>query len=65
MIFHIRLRACSHDPAYQDVSLTDDLAAYLFSYKSLHCVHTRKWAGPLVEILFEFAEIIGRRDDSL
>ena len=56
------LRACSYDPAYRDVSLTDDLAAYLFSYKILHCVHMRKRAGPLAEISFEFAEIIGRRD---
>ena len=64
------LRACSYDPAYLDVSLTDDLAAYLFSYKILHCVHMRKRAGPLAEISFEFAEIsfefaevIGRRDE--
>jgi hypothetical protein len=52
------------DPAYRDVSLTDDLAAYLFSYKILHCVHMRKRAGPLAEISFEFAEIIGRRDEN-
>jgi hypothetical protein len=58
------VRACSYDPAYRDVSLTDDLAAYLFSYKILHCVHMRKRAGPLAEILFEFAEIIGRRDEN-
>ena len=57
-------RACSYDPAYRDVSLTDDLAAYLFSYKILHCVHMRKRAGPLAEISFEFAEIIGRRDEN-
>ena len=58
------LRACSYDPAYRDVSLTDDLASYLFSYKILHCVHMRKRAGPLAEISFEFAEIIGRRDEN-
>ena len=58
------LRACSYDPAYRDVSLTDDLASYLFSYKILHCVHMRKGAGPLAEISFEFAEIIGRRDEN-
>ena len=57
-------RACSYDPAYRDVSLTDDLASYLFSYKILHCVHMRKRAGPLAEISFEFAEIIGRRDEN-
>ena len=57
------IRACSYDPAYRDVSLTDDLASYLFSYKILHCVHMRKRAGPLAEISFEFAEIIGRRDE--
>jgi hypothetical protein len=57
-------RACSYDPAYRDVSLTDDLAAYLFSYKILHCVHMRKRDGPLAEISFEFAEIIGRRDEN-
>jgi O-acetylhomoserine/O-acetylserine sulfhydrylase-like pyridoxal-dependent enzyme len=45
------LRACSYDPAYRDVSLTDDLAAYLFSYKILHRVHMRKRAGPLAEPL--------------
>ena len=63
--------ACSYDPAYRDVSLTDDLASltddlasYLFSYKILHCVHMRKRAGPLAEISFEFAEIIGRRDEN-
>jgi hypothetical protein len=61
---NISLRACSYDPAYRDVSLTDDLAAYLFSYKILHCVHMRKRAGPLAEISFEFAEIIGRRDEN-
>jgi hypothetical protein len=44
--------------------LTDDLASYLFSYKILHCVHMRKRAGPLAEISFEFAEIIGRRDEN-
>ena len=60
----IYLRACSYDPAYRDVSLTDDLASYLFSYKILHCVHMRKRAGPLAEISFEFAEIIGRRDEN-
>ena len=60
----INLRACSYDPAYRDVSLTDDLASYLFSYKILHCVHMRKRAGPLAEISFEFAEIIGRRDEN-
>jgi hypothetical protein len=59
-----KLRACSYDPAYRDVSLTDDLAVYLFSYKILHCVHMRKRAGPLAEISFEFAEIIGRRDEN-
>jgi hypothetical protein len=59
-----KLRACSYDPAYRDVSLTDDLASYLFSYKILHCVHMRKRAGPLAEISFEFAEIIGRRDEN-
>ena len=59
-----QLRACSYDPAYRDVSLTDDLASYLFSYKILHCVHMRKRAGPLAEISFEFAEIIGRRDEN-
>ena len=58
------IRACSYDPAYRDVSLTDDLASYLFSYKILHCVHMRKRAGPLAEISFEFAEIIGRRDEN-
>ena len=58
------LWACSYDPAYRDVSLTDDLASYLFSYKILHCVHMRKRAGPLAEISFEFAEIIGRRDEN-
>jgi hypothetical protein len=58
------LRACSYDPAYRDVSLTDDLASYLFSYKILHRVHMRKRAGPLAEISFEFAEIIGRRDEN-
>jgi hypothetical protein len=57
-------RACSYDPAYRYVSLTDDLASYLFSYKILHCVHMRKRAGPLAEISFEFAEIIGRRDEN-
>ena len=62
-IFSMKLRACSYDPAYRDVSLTDDLASYLFSYKILHCVHMRKRAGPLAEISFEFAEIIGRRDE--
>ena len=59
-----RLRACSYDPAYRDVSLTDDLASYLFSYKILNCVHMRKRAGPLAEISFEFAEIIGTRDEN-
>jgi hypothetical protein len=58
------LRACSYDPAYRDVSLTDDLASYLFSYKILHCVQMRKRAGPLAGISFEFAEIIGRRDEN-
>jgi hypothetical protein len=38
---------------------------HLFSYKNLHCVHMRKRAGPLAEISFEFAEIIGRRDEKL
>ena len=57
------LRACSYDPAYRDVSLTDDLATYLFSYTILHRVHMRKRAGPLAEISLEFAEIIGRRDE--
>ena len=60
----IVFRACSYDPAYRDVSLTDDLASYLFSYKILHCVHMRKRAGPLAEISFEFAEIIGTRDEN-
>ena len=62
--FCLDLWACSYDPAYRDVSLTDDLASYLFSYKILHCVHMRKRAGPLAEISFEFAEIIGRRDEN-
>ena len=62
--FDIIIRACSYDPAYRDVSLTDDLASYLFSYKILRCVHMRKRAGPLAEISFEFAEIIGRRDEN-
>jgi hypothetical protein len=31
----------------------------------LHCVHMRKRAGPLAEISFEFAEIIGRRDANI
>ena len=57
-LFVLNVRACSYDPAYRDVSLTDDLASYLFSYKILHCVHMRKRAGPLAEISFEFAEII-------
>ena len=63
-IYTKTIRACSYDPAYRDVSLTDDLASYLFSYKILHCVHMRKRAGPLAEISFEFAEIIGRRDEN-
>ena len=59
----ITVRACSYDPAYRDISLTDDLAAYLFSYKILHRVHMRKRAGPLAKISLEFAEIIGRQDE--
>jgi hypothetical protein len=61
----ITVRACSYDPAYRDISLTDDLAASLFCYKILHRVHMRKRAGPLAEISLEFAEIIGRRGENV
>jgi hypothetical protein len=45
-------------PLTETGSLTDYLAAYLFSNKILHRVHMRKRAGPLAEISLEFAEII-------
>ena len=53
LVCYLCIRACSYDPAYRDVSLTDDLAAYLFSYKILHRVHMRKRAGLLAEISLE------------
>ena len=35
-----------------------------FPIKFCIAVHMRKRAGPLAEISFEFAEIIGRRDEN-